>query len=321
MKNIKKNIEQLETAGELLDKDSPTTARLSLFLLDNLAELLMYNFARIELLKEDWIAGSMRAQPRYSTKKGSNVLRDFEDKVNFLVQNVGKLDSLQDIILKVGHRLRNEAYHNGILRESIIIPVVHVYFQTVCELMPTLWTGIYDFTDHTEVENFLKKYGQDSVLINRDNLGGICRTILKGRECDVSELARAVSNDLVSRIEETIEMIEGLASDQKRSPEDVLKYIQFSEETDLEFGGKAESHEEWLEFQREIEVRLAAFRPKVTLRKLQTWKKQAGKITSETSPGKILARFNQIDKPFVEKEKIEDLVAEAVIKYEEHLGL
>jgi len=297
MRNIKKDIEQLETAGELLDKDSPTAARLSLFLLDNLAELLMYNVARIELSRDDRLA-SIRP-PSYSAKKRQNILRRFNPKVNFLVQDLGELDLLQGHILKVGHRLRNEAYHNGVLRESIIIPVARVYFQTVCELLPTLWTGGYTVTDHTEVEDFLRKYGQDSGIINHDILKGICRTISRGRECDVSELAKAVSNDLASRIEETIESIEHLSSDLKRSPEDLLKGIQFFEKTELE-SGIAKSHEEWREFQREIEVRLSAFRPKVTLKTLETWEKKAKEISSETSRGTILAKFNEIDKPFLE---------------------
>ncbi len=315
MRNIEKDIEQLETAGELLDKDSSTAARLSLFLLDNLAELLMYNVARIELSRDDRLA-SIRL-PSYSTGKRQKILKHFNPKANFLVQK-RQIDPLQGHILKVGHRLRNEAYHNGVLRENIIIPVARTYFQIVCELIPTLWTGSYVFTSHTEAQDFLRKYGQDSGVINRDILKGICRTILKGRECDVSELAEAVSNDLLSRIEETIESIECLASDQKRSPEDLLKWIQFHEKTDLE-DGIAKSDEEWREFQREIKVRLAAFRPKVTLRALWTWKKKAKEISSETSRGTILAKFNEIDNPFLEG--VENPVVQAVWEYEEDIDL
>jgi len=316
MRNIEKDIEQFEAAGEFLDKDSFTAARLSLFLLDNLAELLMYNVAKIELSRDERLA-SIRL-PSYSAGKRQKILRHFNPKVNFLVQK-RQLDPLQGHILKVGHRLRNEAYHNGVLRENIIIPVARAYFQTVCELIPTLWTGHCVFADYTEVQDFLKKYGQDSAFIDRDILKDICRTILKGRECDVSELAKAVSNDLVLRIEETIESIEQLALDQKGSPEDLLKWIQFREKTDLEFGVDAVSHEEWLEFQREVKVRLAAFRPKVTLRTLQTWKKKAKEISSENSGGAILAKFNEIDKPFLED--IENPVVQAVWQYEEDIGL
>lgn len=48
MRNLGKDIEQLEVAGYLIDNNSPTMSRLALFLIDNLVELIMY---RISLLK------------------------------------------------------------------------------------------------------------------------------------------------------------------------------------------------------------------------------------------------------------------------------
>jgi hypothetical protein len=42
IREIIKDIEQLEVAGELIDKNTPTASRLALFLIDNLAELIMY---------------------------------------------------------------------------------------------------------------------------------------------------------------------------------------------------------------------------------------------------------------------------------------
>jgi len=86
MKNIKKDIEQLEIAGELLDKNSPSGARLSLFLLDNLAELTMYNFVRKEFSRNNQFAPVI--PPKYSSKKKRNILKHFNDKVNFLVSDL-----------------------------------------------------------------------------------------------------------------------------------------------------------------------------------------------------------------------------------------
>ena len=84
MKNIKKDIEQLEIAAELLDKNSPTGARLSLFLLDNLAELLMYNSVRMEFAWDDQFA-SVRP-PKCSANKRRKIMDYFNDKVNFLAR-------------------------------------------------------------------------------------------------------------------------------------------------------------------------------------------------------------------------------------------
>jgi len=49
MREIKRNIEQLEEAIQQLDKQTPTGARLAVLLLDNQAELLMYNKAQAVL--------------------------------------------------------------------------------------------------------------------------------------------------------------------------------------------------------------------------------------------------------------------------------
>ena len=314
MKNIKKDIEQLEIAAELLDKNSPTGARLSLFLLDNLAELLMYNSVRMEFAWDDQFA-SVRP-PKCSANKRRKIMDYFNDKVNFLVEEK-KLDYDQEQVLKLGHRLRNEAYHNGILREYIIIPITRAYLQTVCELLPTLWIGSYSYTNHNEVKDFLKKYDENFGDIDHDSLRQICQIILKGRECEVSQLALAVSDDLINRVEETIEGLEYLSSNgQKKSPDEILKWMQFREETDIEFG-VVKSDEEFRELWKKVEQALSVFRPKVTLRTLESWKRKAERIKLEASSGVISAKFQEIDQPFL---KIENFVSEAVFEYDEYIN-
>ena len=53
MRYIVKDIEQLEVAGDLIDKDAPTTSRLALFLIDNFAELIMNRIALYEFAIND----------------------------------------------------------------------------------------------------------------------------------------------------------------------------------------------------------------------------------------------------------------------------
>lgn len=53
MRYIVKDIEQLEVAGDLIDKDAPTTSRLALFLIDNFAELIMYRITLYEFTHDD----------------------------------------------------------------------------------------------------------------------------------------------------------------------------------------------------------------------------------------------------------------------------
>ena len=80
---------------------------------------------------------------KYSSKKKNNVKKYFDDKVKFLVNNLKKIRETDGFILKAGHYLRNEAYHNGIIRNRIITPITRTYFQTICKMFPSLWAHVY----------------------------------------------------------------------------------------------------------------------------------------------------------------------------------
>jgi len=59
MNNIKKDAEQLEVGGELIDRNSRSASKLALFLLDNLAELIR---AILAFLLFRSIAGRIRTK-------------------------------------------------------------------------------------------------------------------------------------------------------------------------------------------------------------------------------------------------------------------
>ncbi|GAJ08071.1 unnamed protein product, partial [marine sediment metagenome] len=130
--------------------------------------------------------------------------------------------------------------------------------------------------------------------------------------------SEVISNDLVSRIEETIENLDKLALYIKqRSAEEILKFIQFDEETDIEFGFE-QSRGQDPTFWKKVDKDFFAFHPGVTLRTLETWKKKGQEIRLETSHGAILGKFNEIDVPFL---KIENCVSQAVFEYEKYIDL
>jgi len=97
MRNIRKDVEQLEVAGELLDRDTPSTARLALFLIDNVAELMMYRRARCEFAKDS--SWERVRTPRHAPKKKRDVLEYFSDKVNFFVNDVKLVEECDGHIL------------------------------------------------------------------------------------------------------------------------------------------------------------------------------------------------------------------------------
>jgi hypothetical protein len=79
MKELKRDIEQLDEAGRQLNKFTPTGARLALFLMDNLVELMMYRTASVRLrMDKEW-----HRPPKYSAEKREKVREYFNEKVNF----------------------------------------------------------------------------------------------------------------------------------------------------------------------------------------------------------------------------------------------
>ncbi len=315
MRNIVKDIEQLEVAGDLIDKKTPTSSRLALFLIDNFAELVMHKICLYEFARDDqW---KNMKQCKYSAKKRNDLKNHFQSKINFIVNDLNLIDDSDANVLRVGHALRNEAYHNGILRERIITPITRTYFQAICFIFPKLWLGSYGYTRPDEVREFLERYGIHGDLITSSALNQICEKILNGRGSKERDLSRAISEDLVSRIQDIIDAIDYLSSEPgAMSPDEGLKWLQFREEGGMEFG-QSKNDEEFRQFWDEVKTKLAAFKPKVSLNTLRNWIKKAKKIESENDKGLILQKFWEIDKQFI---KIENMVQEEVFRYDEYIN-
>lgn len=164
MHEIRQNIEQLEKAAQQLSKRTPTGARLALLLLDNLAELLMYKKVRLEFARCNQFQTIIH--PTYSPKKQGEVMEYFREKVNFLVSETQDISQDEGDCLKVAHQFRNEAYHTGVLRKSIIVCVAAVYFEIACKLLPRLWLGGYMYTNQDDIATFLKRYNIEGDMID-----------------------------------------------------------------------------------------------------------------------------------------------------------
>ena len=313
MREIKKDIEQLEEVAHQLDKQTPTGARLALLLLDNLIELLAFKkvkkiFAFDEMYK---LPGKL---PKYSPEKRKKVKDHFKEKINFLVSETKDISHDEGDFLKVGHELRNEAYHNGVLRDSIILSVTSVHYEIVCRLLPRLWIMSYSYSREDEVSAFLNKYGIQGSMIDTKSLEKICINLLGDRNSTTDNLREDISDDLINRIDELVETLESYQPDVRPdlTPDELLKEMQFSQTFpgDLKF---PETHEGFLEFHRTRDEYRSKFKPKVILATIVRWKRQAAKIRSEDRPGAVMRKFSEIDRHLL---KIEDIIYEAVAEFD-----
>lgn len=218
-------------------------------------------------------------------------------------------------MLRVCHKFRNEAYHKGIIRDMILIQVIRAYFQTVCEIFPSLWIDTYSYSSHEEVKKLLKKYEEESIFLTHDIIKRIYQKILQGRNVNLSALAESLSDDLIKRIQETIDASEDSVSVNGRSADERLKWLQFRNEGIIEFG-VTESDEAYHVKQKKIQDEFAKYRPKITIKKLIRWIERAKAIKNERDRGKIFQKYWDIDREFV---NIEDLVMEAIIESEKDI--
>jgi hypothetical protein len=317
MRNIVKDIEQLEVAGDLIDKDTPTTSRLALFLIDNFAELLMYHIALYEFARNDqW--KSLRAS-KYPFKKRESIKEYFDPKLNFILNDLKLIEQSDATVFRIGHKLRNEAYHKGVLREKIITPITRTYFQTICSIFQKLWIGPSVLQTHSttsEVNDFLVKYGMEADILTIEALVQICQRILNGRDITVVELAKAISGDLTTRIQYILDIILDLSSGPTAmSPDDGLKWLQFRQEGGMEFG-VVENDAEYHLFWEKVRSKLAEFKPNVTLNRMAKWLNRSELIKNEKDKGTILQKFWTIDEQFI---KIENMVQEEAFRIEEDI--
>lgn len=219
----------------------------------------------------------------------------------------------------MGHKLRNEAYHNGILRERIITPVTITYFQTIFSIFQKLWVGpsvLHTYSTANEANDFLVKYGIEADILTIEALVQICQRILNGRDKTVVELAKAISDDLITRIQYILDIIHDLSSGPTAmSPDDGLKWVQFRQEGGMEFG-VVESDAEFHLFWEEVKIKLAEFKPKVTLNRMAKWLERAELIKSEKDKGNVLQKYWTIDEQFI---NIENMVQEEAFRIEEDI--
>ena len=246
MKDLRNMIEQLEEAGNQLDRQTPTSARMALMLTDNVAELLMYGAMKQIMYQEQygdpWKVSLNPVKPEHRWTTRTNALRSFPGKVEVLSTNPCLLSSDQASIFSIGHSLRNEAYHRGILRERVIESISRVYFEIVCDWMRSVCfdVGLNIEGDKSIVAELRVRYrivNQDrngnwigELFLSEEEIKKIIGGVLRKRECSLARLGADLACDINARISEVRDLISYLAENRVGNgitDEEELKEIQF----------------------------------------------------------------------------------------------
>lgn len=317
MRDLQKRLEMLQEACQQLDKGSGTGARIALILLDNLAEIMMYEKVRHLFAHDSQFNGVIpRKYPDQLRKK---VLRVFAEKVKLLAGDTDMISEDQGKVLRAGHLLRNEAYHRGEVREGIIRDVSRAYLDVVCDILPRLWNGMLMLVPGEDVSRYLKQFKVEATMIDWDVLRHVCASFLNSRPCSVEELTNALSADLVRRIEEVVYGCEYLGEGgyERVSAEVILKELQFNPQ----FHEKHEFAQTDKGFRQFVETRKREFSeyiPPITLAILDEWKSRAQAICSMASPGEALDEYSAIDRLLSD---IQETVGQAVYELDEWINM
>lgn len=327
MKNVRLIFEQIEVAKQHLSRRSILDYRLALVLLDNVAELLLYRslelrFAWDEQLtpkwepaRSQWLAGP--GLRRYTDEERSQCEEEFEPKLRFC-HRVDEITDDERVVLSVAHKLRNEAFHRGTLRENILAEVVQVLFVTVVGLAERfpVRAFVIPYSKDGPDAGFLARFGLHSAMDIANDAGRkTCADYLRaGIEVDHVAVAEILSADLAERLDATVGSLYEMSDANTDAEIDRnIQYTQFwrDEGTELAKQGVREPDLEvaYIRWQ-------SAGRAKYTLNRLNRWRRQAEAIARGPNAARALSHYWGIEKRF---KPFEADVSEALFEYEERL--
>jgi hypothetical protein len=327
MENVRLIYEQIESAKGHLLRAGVLDYRLALILLDNVAELLMAKELQREFAFEDYfyppsrprrLGGAMR--PKYTAAEREAARKEFEPKLRILGHHMKRISADERAILKICHRLRNEAFHVGTVRRTILAQTAVVLFQTVVSLTLKLpfRSLVLPGAQPAETDrNFLARFEIDDAtrLALDEGREHMARKLLEGIAFDVHGFAQTLSGDLVRRIEENI--LGGLSylNDDRNDEVDWnLQHGQFWQEEGIAL---AETGVRQPQLDEAFERWRAQGRAKYTVPKIERWRRHAGLIARRERAAQALEEWYAIDEKI---SPLEEGIGQAVADYDDRIN-
>jgi len=309
-------VEQLEEAATHLDRNTPTGARLALILVDNLAELSLRRYALSVL--EEKADGLMGEPSTYTQGTLKKIRRYFGEALNFVLREGNVLTPDEWLVFKIGHEFRREAYHRGLLRENLTIPVAWTYLGTFSNVSERLSGGNcrYDYNSQSDINRFLTAHGFRAIPTEDHSawfseccpaFASIAAKVRGKGQPSLTELKVILQNDLHRRLKDIDELLRYYVMNSvdvrvvPHTPDGCLKWLLFWRD-DVPDG-------------KPVFDRLRDYPEPVTERTLARWGRGADSIQQSSGPGDALRRFNDIDR---ELSLVHEAVKEGAARLGEH---
>ena len=328
MLRIRLVYEQIEAAKMHLLTRSVLGCRLALILLDNVAEILMHReletrFAfddhlmpKWEPARTEWL--NLGHAPKYSLAERRDAQEYFAPKTKILCLRLAKISVEDRQVLDVCHKLRNEAFHRGKLRGSILELVCRLLYRTVVGLtvkLPIRSFALPGRHPKSEDASFMSRFGlRDAMMLGTDKGREQCaERLLDGIALD-SSFSAVLSDDLLERIDETIGGMEHVSNAGDDTELDRgLQYTQFWRTLGADLMNTGVRGPAMENAFRSWQAQGSAV---YTLTKIQRWKQQAEALSKCSSPAIALDHYWAVDKRL---RPLEEEVSEAVWRYDEEI--
>jgi hypothetical protein len=322
-------IEILETCQSFISSSSQVKIRLSLILLDNLAEVLMY-YKGNELIEDDKFSKKFIAA-KYSPSDCERFNKDFAGKVWFLSEKTNLFTIDDATILRIGHAYRNAAFHRDEHNPQATAVIVVLVFAVACRLLAIAYGDNKMVGGDMLPERWLKSYGINKPFLE---FGPVSRHIGSQLLNPISVSQEDVTVALMQDLKVRWQLIVGHVTQELPLPELVLDEILKTEDFDDQFDdntaqepileanriiaqGSPFSRDEYRRREREyfdaVRTAYMSFSPTLQWNDVKTMKETFIRLERQKTPGCVLTVYEELSDRLA---KAEHLLTSAIRKNE-----
>lgn len=324
-------VEQLDLCSNLYQKKSNPSYRISLILLDNVSEIILYRYFQDKFSHDSftkWIV-----PPSISDKDKIKVLSYFDDKVKVAYRNrlLSKCDAL---IIKIAHHYRNESFHKDSHNPSAINVLSRLMFSAVLNLFIKTNGGIIsNISEGVDKNNisFFTKYGISTSFISYSEAAKtISKSLALKKKPPLSSIKRTLAEDVEERTKRCLKILTNIFPLlRNESVDTALKLFEFKtvhpdkeDEHSIEIRqirykvGKGNStgitKQMWVnaerQFKERFEKELKLFKPNLTLRVIKNLLKAPSHIYRATNFEFTLGLYHDTDLRLSLAERVIDII-------------
>jgi hypothetical protein len=191
-------VKQLEESKKLIDKSEAEYSRMAIVLIDNIIEILLFNYLK-QAIKDDY-ESSWSFQPKFSNQERDAIDKHFDKKIK-AIKKTGVINDDDASTLRIIHSYRNSIYHHDFHNPITVNKFAELYFVVASRLFKRIHNvGVVIGGCG---EEWLKRYGLKIDYINfQEASEKITSCLLNGFYISLVSIKKIISKDLSFRINE-----------------------------------------------------------------------------------------------------------------------